>query len=300
MSDLYQNLQTFARVAERRSFTAVAAESHASHTTIARRIDQLEAHFGVCLIHRSTRKLTLTAEGERLLNHAQRVVAEIANVEADLAGSTAIRGVVRVGVTTALGLHYTDRLAHLIDRHPGLRVEFAVADWQDSLIESGVDLALRVGDPAPEALGVEPLGLIERRLVASPAYLARRGVPAGVRDLTHHDCITYGYGAMPAVWDIDGDTQRVQGPFRANSSEAVHRAALGGLGIALLPHIQVAPAIAAGHLAIVLPDAVVAPLVLSIGHRFRAMGVPQRVRAVIGFLRDEFPRASHPLGKAPG
>ncbi|QJU58952.1 LysR family transcriptional regulator [Sphingomonas sp. AP4-R1] len=289
MSDLYLNLQTFARVAERLSFTGVADETHISHTTVARRIDQLEEHFGARLINRSTRRLSLTPEGERLLEHARRVVAEITHVEADLAGIRTVRGVVRVGVTTALGLHYAERLHVLAARHPELCVEFAVADWQDSLIESGVDLALLVGDPAPEALGMERLGLVHRSLVASPAYLARRGVPAAVSDLLDHACITYGYGTMPTIWDISGEGWRARGPFRANSSEAVLRAALSGLGIALLPDIQVAAGIAASQLVPVLPDADISPLRLSIGHRFTGAPLPQRVQAVLDFLIGQFP-----------
>jgi DNA-binding transcriptional LysR family regulator len=296
MSDLLLNLQTFVRVAERLSFSAVAGQSHASHTTIARRIGQLEEHFGIRLFRRSTRRLLLTREGERLLDHARRLVAEMANIEAELAGTRAVRGVVRVGVTTALGLHYADRLAALTGRHPQLRVEFAVADWQESLVESGMDLALHVGDPAPEAMGIVPLGLVHRRLVASPSYVAEHGAPRLAEDLRHHQCITYGYGAMPAVWEVDGAALRVGGSFRANSSEAVLRAVLSGLGIGLLPAIQVAAAIAETRLEPVLPEASISPLVLSVRHRFNADGLPERVRAVLDFLVDEFPSPSEGNG----
>jgi DNA-binding transcriptional LysR family regulator len=296
MSDLLLNLQTFVRVAERLSFSAVADQSHASHTTIARRIGQLEEHFGVRLLQRSTRRLSLTREGERLLDHARRLVAEMENIEAELAGTRAVRGVVRVGVTTALGLHYADRLGPLARRHPELRVEFAVADWQDSLVESGVDLALHVGDPVPEAMGVVPLGLVHRRLVAAPSYVAAHGAPRQAEDLRRHQCITYGYGAMPAVWEIDGAPLRVGGCFRANSSEAVLRAVLSGLGVGLLPAIQVASAIAEERLVPVLPKASLSPLILSVRHRFNADGLPERVRAVLDFLVDEFPSRSEEDG----
>lgn len=296
MSDLLLNLQTFVRVAERLSFSAVADQSHASHTTIARRIGQLEEHFGIRLFQRSTRRLLLTREGERLLDHARRLVMEMENIEAELAGTRAVRGVVRIGVTTALGLHYADRLGALTGRHPDLRVEFAVADWQDSLVESGVDLALHVGDPAPEALGIVPLGLVFRRLVAAPSYVAEHGAPRMADDLRRHQCITYGYGAMPAVWEVDGTPLRVGGCFRANSSEAVLRAVLSGLGIGLLPAIQISAAIAEARLVPILPEASISPLVLSVRHRFDADGLPERVRAVLDFLVDEFPSPSEGNG----
>jgi DNA-binding transcriptional LysR family regulator len=288
MSDLYADLQLFTRLAERLSFTALARETRTSHTTIARRIGQLEAHFGVPLLHRSTRRLALTAEGERLLDHARRVVAEIATLEADLAGTMLVRGTVRVGVTTALGLHYAGRLAALTARHPELAVEFVLGDWQDSLAESGVDLALRVDDPTAGTRG-QPLGEIARGLFAAPGYLARAGTPAGPDALPDHHCVAYGYGAIPAVWTVDGRAWQVRGPFRANSSEAVLRAATAELGIALLPRFQVAAALAAGQLAPVLPDAAIAPLHLSIGYRSEAVPQSQRVRAVAAFLEEGFP-----------
>lgn len=296
MTDLVQNLRSFIRVAERLNFSTVATESHASHTTIARRIDQLEAHFGVRLLHRSTRRLALTREGERLLDHARTVIEEIDHAEADLGGELLVRGVVRVGVTTALGLHYADRLTQLRARHPDLRIEFAVADWQENMVDAGLDLALRVGEPAPEAANMRALGLIRRVLVAAPAYLDRRGPPETSADLHRHDCIAYGYGPTRSLWGIDGDQLRIDGPFRANSSEAVYRAVAGGLGIGLLPFIQVQRDIAAGTLRTVLTEAAIDPLLLSVSHRFAGVRMPARVRAMLDFLVDHFPGESVPPG----
>ncbi|WP_157219842.1 LysR family transcriptional regulator [Flavisphingomonas formosensis] len=295
MSDLVQALRTFVRVAERLNFSTVATQSNASHTTIARRIDQLEAHFGARLLNRSTRKLTLTREGERLLDHARVVIEEIDHAEAELGGEAAARGVVRVGVTTALGLYYAGRMIALHARHPDLRVEFSVTDWQGSLVESGLDLALRVGDPAPAAPDVRPLGPFGRLLVAAPAYLDMRGAPVYPEDLLAHDCITYGYGPSRAQWEVGGQMLRIAGCFRANSSEAVHRAVISGLGIGLLPAIQVREDVAAGRLAIILPDAAIPPLQLAVAHRFAGMRLPMRVRVVLDFLVDHFPAGEEPV-----
>ncbi|SDA24175.1 LysR family transcriptional regulator [Sphingomonas sp. NFR15] len=294
MSDLVQNLRTFVQVAERRNFSTVAAQSHASHTTIARRIDQLEAHFGARLLLRSTRRIALTRDGERLLDHARAVIEEIDHAEADLGAAARARGVVRVGVTTALGLHYAERIVALNARHPELRIEFAIADWQDSLDEAGLDLAVRVGDPVPEAAHASPLGRIARVLVAAPTYLAARGAPATPADLLAHACIAYGYGPARATWDIAGESWRVGGPFRANSSEAVYRAVASGLGIGLLPQIQVSGDIARGTLRPVLCGYDIAPLTLSVAHRYAPLRMPVRVRAVLDFLTAQFPHAPNP------
>ncbi|RZF65270.1 LysR family transcriptional regulator [Sphingomonas populi] len=294
MSDLVQNLRTFVHVAERLNFSTVAAQSHASHTTIARRIDQLEAHFGTRLLLRTTRRLALTREGERLLDHARAVIEEIDHAEADLGGEARARGVVRVGVTTALGLHYAERIVGLHAQHPDLRIEFAIADWQDTLDEAGLDLAVRVGDPAPEAAYASPLGQIARVLVAAPAYLAAHGAPATPADLLAHACIAYGYGPARATWDIAGQPLRVGGPFRANSSEAVYRAVASGLGIGLLPHIQVSGDLARGVLHPVLSGCDIAPLTLSVTHRYARLRMPVRVRAVLEFLVAQFPHGPNP------
>ncbi len=296
MTDMMLALRTFARVADRLSFTEAARQTHASHTTVARRIDFLEAHFGVRLLHRTTRQLALTEEGERLLDHARTILDEMEHVEADLtghAGDAGLRGVVRVGVTTALGLHYADRLIELIDAHPALRIEFAMADWQAKLAEEGLDLALRVGETSTEGGHLYPLGSLRRVLVAAPAYMARRPAPATARDLVAHECITYGYGPHRALWEVDGLELRVSGAFRANSSEAVHRAVASGLGIGLLPLIQVRDELDAGSLARILPRAVIPALRLSAACRFPGPRIPARVRVVLDFLKATFPDRDH-------
>lgn len=290
MTDMIEALRTFVRVGERLNFSAVATELNASHTTIARRIDFLEARFGVRLFHRSTRALALTDEGLRLLDHGRAILEDIEQAEVDLSqGETGVRGVVRVGVTTALGLHYAEHLASLHARHPSLRIEFAVADWRSNMAEEGLDLALHVGELPPGTEGIIPLGPIERVLVAAPTYLHERSAPKRPEDLLRHECIAYGYGPSPAMWDVGDLRLRVSGCFRANSSEAVYRAVLSGLGIGLLPYIQVRHDIGAGRLQPLLADAAIDPLMLSVVHRFGEAGLPPRIRVVRDFLIDHFP-----------
>jgi DNA-binding transcriptional LysR family regulator len=291
MSDLIAALRTFARLSEKLSFSAVATETNASHTTIARRIDFLEQHFGVRVLVRSTRRLTLTDEGERLLEHARAVLDELEQAETDLSpGRTQARGVVRVGVTTALGLHYAERVGVLYARHPELRVEFAVADWQRDMQQEGLDLALRVGERAEDALIARPLGLVHRILVAAPAYLQAMGRPARPEQLPAHQCVVYGYGPTPVFWEVGGVSYPVAGFFKADSSEAVRRAVLSGLGVALLPHLLVAEDLAAGRLEQLLQGVEIEPLRLAVV-RPATGRVPPRVRVVLDFLVQQFPTA---------
>jgi len=289
MTDLVEALRSFVRVCEMPSFTAVAAETHTSHTTIARRIDFLEARFGVKLLQRTTRRILPTDEGEELLQRARSIIDDIEAAEQDLASrDRGPSGLVRIGVTTALGGHYAARLAGLHRLHPALRIEFTVSDWARRLDQAGLDLALCVGEVEDAALAVHPLGRFPRLLVAAPGYIAAHGAPATADALRAHQCIAYGYGPSRPVWHLDGRDHPVEGCFKADSSEAVFQAVLCGLGIGLLPHLRVAGDLAAGRLVQVLPDARVPALAISAVHT-AGRRLPARVRAVLDFLMAEFP-----------
>ncbi|EJL26814.1 LysR family transcriptional regulator [Novosphingobium sp. AP12] len=287
MSDLVRSLRLFLRLSQEGSFSALARRQNLSHTTIARAIDDLEAHFGVRLFQRSTRRITLTGDGERLVEHAAAILDQVAQAEADLAGAVAARGLVRIGVTTALGLHYARRLERLRAAHPDLSVELLFADWRDVAEDRGLDLWLTVGPT--EAPGAVPLGKLPRILVAAPAYIEAHGEPLTMDDLAAHQCLTYGYAARPEPWSIEGRQLRVSGFLRANTSEAVLRGTLGALGVALLPRIQVEEDLSRGLLVQVLPEARITPLAIMAAHGFRGMRMPMRARVALDFLLAEFP-----------
>lgn len=289
MSDLLIALRTFIRLAEVPSFSRVGKEMHASHTTIARRLDLVEAHFGVRLFHRTTRRLVPTADADQLLVHARVMLDALDMAEADFGPERdQPRGLVRIGLTTALGLHYVERLGDLHRLYPGLHIDCAMTDWQRDVVEDRLDLAVRVGPIGDESLIAHPLGRLARRLVAHPDYLASHGAPMSADDLTRHQCIAYAYGDMPTRWTIDGRERLVDGLFRSDNSEAVHRAALNGLGIALLPTIRVEGDMAAGRLAPVLPDSAIAPLDIFAVHPSRRR-LPPRARIILDFIKAHFP-----------
>jgi DNA-binding transcriptional LysR family regulator len=289
MTDLLIAMRTFVRLCEKPNFSRVAAEMHASHTTIARRLDQVEGHFGANLFHRTTRRLIATPEADRLLVHARQILDALEGAEQDF---TPVRnqpsGLVRIGLTTALGLHYVERLGELAARYPALQLDCAMTDWQRDVVEDRLDLALRVGPVSDDSLVVHALGRLPRRLVAHPAYLESHGAPKSAEDLAAHRCIAYAYGDVPARWTIDGRERVVTGIFRSDSSEAVHRAVLNGLGIALLPSVRVERDIAAGRLAPVLPDSVIAPLDIWAVHPSHKR-LTSRDRVVLDFLKAHFP-----------
>lgn len=289
MSDLLIAMRTFVRLCERPNFSRVAEEMHASHTTIARRLDQVEAHFGTVLFHRTTRRLIATPEADRLLIHARAMLDALDGAEQDFGPVRGEPGgLVRIGFTTALGLYYVERLGELTARYPAIQFDCAMTDWQRDVVEDRLDLALRVGPVGDDSLVVHPLGRLPRLLVAQPAYLDVHGTPASVEALSDHPCIAYAYGDVPARWMIDGRDRVVAGTFRSDSSEAVHRAALSGLGIALLPAIRVQGDIEAGRLIPILPGTSIAPLDIWAVHPSHKR-LPPRARVVLDFLKANFP-----------
>ncbi|WP_375194721.1 LysR family transcriptional regulator [Sphingobium sp.] len=289
MSDLLIAMRTFVRLCEKPNFSRVAAEMHASHTTIARRLDQVEAHFGSTLFHRTTRRLIPTPEADRLLIHARAMLDALDMAEQDLGPvRNEPRGLVRIGFTTALGLYYVDRLGALAARYPALQVDCAMTDWQRDVVEDRLDLAMRVGPVGDDSLVVHSLGALPRRLVAHPDYLDRHGTPESAEELSGHQCVAYAYGDVPARWMIDGRERVVSGIFRSDSSEAVYRAVLSGLGIALLPSIRVEGDVEAGRLIPVLPDSSIAPLdIFAVHPSYRRLS--RRARVVLDFLKAHFP-----------
>lgn len=289
MSDLLTAMRTFVRLYEKPSFSAVAHESGASHTTIARRLDQVESHFGATLFHRTTRRLIATPDADRLIAHARGLLDTLDAAEQDFsAAGVQTRGLVRVGLTTALGLHYVDKMGDLLTRYPALQLDCAMTDWQRDVVEDRLDLAIRVGPIGDDSLVVHALGFLPRLLVAHPDYVAQRGQPAIAEELSAHQCIAYAYGDVPVRWTIDGRERVIDGIFRSDSSEAVYRATLAGLGIAILPAIRVADDIAAGRLVAILPGSVVAPLAVFAVHPSHKRLSP-RARVVLDFMKANFP-----------
>ncbi|GLK68845.1 hypothetical protein GCM10008179_24830 [Hansschlegelia plantiphila] len=232
--------------------------------------------------------ITLTEEGERLLGHARLILEDIALAEADLAKRRdAPEGLVRVGVTTALGLFISRTLlGELYERYPLLQVELLMSDWHGSMIEEGLDAAFRIGHVAEDHLIQRRICDITRVLVAAPSYLAERGPAARAEDLSGHELIGYGYDRDPVTWSVDGLTVRVEGRFKSNSSALAHQAALAGLGIGLLPAFQVHDDLSHGRLSPVLPASTIAPLHLSIVYR-PGRRLPPRTRMFIEFSKEK-------------
>jgi len=279
------------------SFTAAAQRLGVSKAAMSQRITELERAAGVPLVLRTTRSVRLTEAGQQLADATGSAFETIATAFAgikDLAATP--RGRLRVTAPVALARQQiVPLLPAFLRAHPEVRIELDLSDRLVPLAQEGFDLAIRHSPAPPETHVAWTLCATRSLLVASRAYLRRRGTPAAPVDLAQHDCLHYLRPGDAPAWQLapaDGGGQKVTVPvggcFAANNSEALREAALAGLGIALLPDFSAQAALRAGKLVAVLPGW--APEG-SFGEHLYAIRpyspyVPRAVQALVGFLRD--------------
>ena len=289
--DLLGALGVLVRVVETGSFSAVARERELSQAAIARQVSQLEDHFGVRLFHRTTRKLSLTDDGEMLLGLARPVLDGIEEIEAALGRQSALPvGLVRVGATVTSVRFLAQRLPALLADHPGLKVELVVGDRLGDMIEDRLDLAMRVGEITDTSLVARRRGTAVRVAVAAPSYMERHGEPSSPAELANHTCIVHDVGQDSDVWTFvmpDGPKDfRVSGGFLANDVRAVHLAARTGYGIAYLVLVEVADDLRSGRLIRMLDDFPAPGVPFSLVYPSRRHLAP-RTRLVMDFIWEQ-------------
>lgn len=281
------------------SFTAAARRLGLSKAAMSQRIADLERAAGVPLVMRTTRSVRLTEAGQRLVDATRGAYDTIDQAFAgvrDLAAEP--RGLLRVTAPVALGRQQlVPRLADFLGSHPQVRIELDLSDRLSALAQEGFDLAVRHSAAAPDTHVAWTLCATHSRLVATRAYLRRRGHPTRPEELAEHDCLHYLRAGEAPAWTFEPAAGRgtrvsvpVRGPFAANNSEAVREAALGGLGIALLPDFSAQSALRENRVVEVLGDwrpvGAFAPQILAI--RPYSPYVPRAVQAFVGFLRAAF------------
>jgi DNA-binding transcriptional LysR family regulator len=246
----------FVEVVRAGSFAAAGRRLGIPSNTVSRQVQQLESRLGSRLLHRSTRKLSLTDAGRRFFERCAGSVSELVQAGQDIIdGGRVPGGLIRVaapaGFLDAFGI---DWIAEFLEAYPQVQLQFALSDAKADLVAEGIDVAFRAGEPFDPGSVSRLLLSQSFILVASPAYLKRRSVPKRVEELAHHDCLLYSNTPGPVIWRMDGAKEvRVSGRFTANTSRAVLNAALLGLGIAMLPEVVAAPDLRARRLTRVLP-----------------------------------------------
>lgn len=244
-------LAVLVTAAQAGSLSAAARRLGIAPLAAARRLAGLEAELGVRLMHRTTRSLALTAEGEAFLPHAQDILdSAAAGLAAFTPGETGVAGLLRVTAPAALGRRVLiPMLPALFAANPRLRLELQLTDRLSDIVAEGFDLAIRIADLKESTLIARRIGTLRRVLCASPAYLAQRGRPVTTADLGDHDCL-----ALTGVthWSfMDGAATRrvrIAGPLVCNTIDGLHEACVQGLGISMHASFDAASDIAAGRL----------------------------------------------------
>jgi DNA-binding transcriptional LysR family regulator len=253
------DIVVFTKVVETRSFTGAAEQLGLPKSTVSRKLAQLEERLGVRLVQRTTRKLALTEIGEAYYERCARIVADVVAAEQLVTDMQATpRGRVRVTAPIDLSTWYLGAIcASFMAHHPDVTVELEATDRITDLIEEGYDVAVRFGALTESTLIARRLCKIEMFLVATPAYLERRGAPAAVEDLDDHDRVLFTPNARVQGWTlVQGDASYEFGRparFASNNVGAVRDAVLADAGISVLAEFMVAADIAAGRLVPVLP-----------------------------------------------
>ncbi|MCW5623356.1 MAG: LysR family transcriptional regulator [Burkholderiales bacterium] len=239
-------MQTFVRVVETGSFSAVAREQHTTQSAVSKQVAALERHLGARLLTRTTRSLALTEDGTRYFETARRLVAEVAEAETSLRqGEQQLQGWLRVAAAVAFGrLVLLPEVGRFMAKHPAVRVDLRLNDGFVDLVEQGIDVAVRIGDLADSSLVARRIGTAHRALIASRDYLdalpPERQVLQAPAELMHHACIVYTELAMGDAWPIDlpDGTQivvPVESSLQTNSSEVIRGAVLAGMGVCYAP-----------------------------------------------------------------
>jgi DNA-binding transcriptional LysR family regulator len=253
MSDRLQELAVFVRAAESGSFSRAGRELGLSQPSVSRIIGELEARLGVTLLLRTTRRITVTDAGALFLDRAREILAEIEDAEDAARGLDSLRGIIRLAIPVVYGTReIIPRLPKFLSTHPLLRLELAVADQRQDLVAEGADVAIRTGELDDSSFGARKLATLPRMVVASPAYLARRGTPKTPADLASHDCI-FGPGNFGrASWSFrraDAEISvDVQGRIHTNSGPGVFASVMAGLGIAMVSTVMAGAEVRAGTL----------------------------------------------------
>jgi DNA-binding transcriptional LysR family regulator len=298
---LWGHLHWLTVLAQQGSYTAAAQRLGVSKAAMSQHIAELERAAGVPLVQRTTRSVRLTEAGQRLVDGMrepfERIAQSFSSVR-DLAELPS--GRIRVTAPVAFARQQlVPRIAEFLRAHPQVRLELELSDRLSSLATEGFDLAIRHTAAPPDTHVAWTLCDTRSLLVASRAYLRRRGTPTNPQDLAQHDCLHYPRGQDTPTWHFQptdprrrGSTPRVTvavaGPFSANNSEALRDAAIAGLGIALVPDFSAQAALQAGKLVEVLDgwESVggFSPHIYAI--RPYASHVPRAVTAFVAWLRE--------------
>jgi DNA-binding transcriptional LysR family regulator len=296
MADRLTGMEVFVQAIRHGGISAAARHLRMSPAMAGKHLDALEARLGTTLLHRSTRRLSLTEAGAEYLDRTDRILTDIAEAEAQAAAQAVeVTGLLRVSAPATFGvMHLAPLVPRFLDRYPKLTVEFGFNDRYVDLLEEQWDVAVRIGRLVDSQLISRKLAPMRVSLCASPDYLKRRGTPKSTSELQHHDCLGYTIvsHAGTSTWGFGpkGESRvPVRGALHANNGEALVRAAVAGQGLVYGPRFIAADALARGELVEVTLDLPCMDLgwVQTIRHPDRQPTA--KTRAWIAFLAETLP-----------
>jgi DNA-binding transcriptional LysR family regulator len=289
--DRLDAMHLFVRVAETGSFSGVAQQLGVARSVVTRQIAALEAHLGVKLMARSTRRLALTASGTAYLEKCRVILNLVEVAEADVAEERATpRGRIRVSVPLSFGLkRVAPLLLDFLRRYPEVGLDMDYSDRRANLIEEGIDLSIRIARRLEAGDVARRIGSGRMLVVAAPDYLARHGRPQHPAELAHHECLGYTAGNGSLAWQflVDGQIESfpVRSRISANNGDVLTEAAAQGLGITCQPDFIADIFIAAGRVEAILADFPLPELgIYAVLPSNRH--IPHRVRVLMDFLGE--------------
>ena len=286
--------QVFVSIAERGSMIAAAQALDMSRAMVTRYLAQMESWAGARLLHRTTRRLGLTAAGETTLERCRQMLEIAGDMPvAALAESQQPQGKLRIACSQSLGLAaLATAVAEYLRRYPGTAVDMQIGNQAVNLVEERIDLAIRITNQLDPNLIARPLATCDSVVCASPGYLAARGTPRRAEDLSLHNCLTYAFFGK-SLWQFEHEGEPlaipVSGNLSANDSMVLLHAAVEGAGITLQPRYSAAPLVAAGKLVALLPRYQPQPMGVH-GIYTSRQHMPAALRAMLDFLVEWFAR----------
>ncbi len=285
-------MNVFVEVAERGSLTAAAEALEMSRAMVTRYLAEVERWLGARLLHRTTRRISLTGPGEAALLRFRQMLAIGDELRGELAtDNPEPHGLLRVTASVSFGqIHLAAAVAEFVKRHPLTRVELLLVDRVVNLVEERVDIAVRISRAIDPSLIARPLAPCRSVLCAAPAYLAECGTPATADALAAHNCLTHHYVGK-SVWHLQREGRKIAvavgGNISANEASLLLEAVRAGAGIAMLPTYQIAPLLRSGELIEVLPDYEVEGLGIHAVYASRRQ-LPTIMRSFLDFLVERF------------
>ncbi len=294
--DKYQEMRVFSAVVEASSFVGAAESLDMSKAAVSRYVSELEQRLGVRLLHRTTRRLSLTPEGEVFLARCRDILSSIEASEVEITTrSVSVSGLLKVSVPVSFGIrHMAPLWPDFLDLHPQLNLDVQLADRLIDLVDEGFDLAIRIARLEDSSLISRQIAATRLVLCAAPSYLERRGVPEHPSELATHDVVSYSLLATGDQWQFEGPdgpvSVKVRPRFWSNNGDSCIAACVQGAGIQLQPTFLIDEELRRGALVEVLPQYQAATLGIYAVYPTRKFVLP-KVRALVEFLDERLKAA---------